>query len=57
MRRSMKRLKTFKHNRRSDGNSSDITSIPLEDIGGKAKKKLIFTVISKTQLKYSLFEF
>lgn len=35
MRRSMKRLKTFKQPRLSDGASSEPNTIPLESIGGK----------------------
>lgn len=40
MRRSMKRLKTFKQVRPTEGTSSDPNSIPLESIGGK---KYVFT--------------
>lgn len=35
MRRSMKRLKTFKHIRPTEGASTDPNAIPLESIGGK----------------------
>lgn len=45
MRRSMKRLKTFKQMRPTEGASNDPNSIPLESIGGKHTHPLIVNFI------------
>lgn len=42
MRRSMKRLKTFKQVRPTEGTSNDPNAIPLEDIGGKSHHCVFF---------------
>lgn len=37
MRRSMKRLKTFKHLKRGESVQADPNAIPLDEMGGKFK--------------------
>lgn len=58
MRRSMKRLKTFKQIRRSEGSSIDGNSIPLEDIGGKKKFfQVLYSMFLVFVLSFNFFFF
>lgn len=59
MRRSMKRLKTFKQVRPTEGTSNDPNAIPLEAIGGKSHHSCVFflTVELDQILKYHLYLF